>query len=229
MRESTSRKETEMRNKGMKNITSVLLAAAMAVSGLFSAGNVVNLHAEEVNPYGLHTPIERDTDGDGTKEMTRDCINFGVYPQNEITADTKLGKSKLNALKKLSESQWIPLDNPAKSDETISYYVGGTGKKYLRMTKKDATYSLDNSDNFYHWDGEETYHYYEYEPMKWRVLSIDTKKNTAVIVADKGMDTQCFHPTKNITYVNGQPKDSNRWKYSTIRSFLNGYDYSVNT
>ena len=131
-----------MRNKGMKNITSVLLAAAMAVSGLFSAGNVVNLHAEEVNPYGLHTPIERDTDGDGTKEMTWDCIIFGVYPQNEITADTKLGKSKLNALKKLSESQWIPLDNPAKSDETISYYVGGTGKKYLRMTKKDATYSL---------------------------------------------------------------------------------------
>ena len=81
-----------MRKKIVKNLPSVLLAAAITVSGMFSVGTTMNVYAGEINPYGLHTPTERDTDSDGTKEMTWDCITFGVYPQSEessrVTVDS---------------------------------------------------------------------------------------------------------------------------------------------
>lgn len=224
-----------MKTRFMKTVSSVVMAAAMSATAVLGGipleagqnlGLVLNVEAAENKDSALASAKEKDVDADGVKEMTWNCVYFGEYPQSEIT-----NSKKIALLNNIPESQWIALDNPATSEAgTMAYYVAGSGTKYLRMKMNDATYAVSGEENFYDWsEDEESYHYFQYEPVKWRVLSVNEDGTDAYLLADKSLDTQQFHPTKKITYVNGQPKDSNRWKYSTLRSFLNGYNSKSNT
>lgn len=224
-----------MKNKYMKTFSSVVMAAAMSVTAVLGGipleaaqnlGFVLDVEAAGNKDSALTSATEKDVDADGVKEMVWNCVSFGEYPQSEITNSRKIA-----LLKNIPENQWISLVNPATGEDgTMAYYVAGSGTKYLRMKMKDATYAVSGEENFYDWaEDEESYHYFQYEPVKWRVLSVNADGTDAYLLADKSLDTQQFHPTKKITYVNGQPKDSNRWKYSTLRSFLNGYGSDSNT
>ena len=224
-----------MKTKLVKNFSCIVMATAMTVTGMLGGlpinvaqkmGAVVEAEAASDKDTALAQAEKRDVDADGADEMVWNCIYFGEYPQNEIT-----NVKKIALLKNIAESEWASLENPAKGEAgTMAYYVAASGKKYLRMKMKDATYAVSGDANFYDWaEDEESYHYFEYQPIKWRVLSVNEDGTDALLLADKSLDTQQFHPTKKIAYVNGLPKDSNRWKYSTIRSFLNGYGSDSNT
>lgn len=168
--------------------------------------------------YNLSLPTERDTDQDGTMEMTWDCVYYGSYPQSEIT-----NNRILNAIRKVKETDWVKFDIPDKPYSTLSYYTGGTGQKYLRMKKSDALYVSNDTNRFYDWGDDEEYHYFLYEPIKWRVLDIGEDGKNATLIADKGIDTVQFHPTIQLSIVQGHRKEANLWKHSTVRSYLNGY------
>lgn len=224
-----------MKTRYMKTVSSIIMAAAMSVTAVLGGiplaaaqnlGLVMSVQAADNKDSALASAAEKDVDADGVKEMVWNCVYFGEYPQSEI-----INSKKIALLKKVPESQWIALENPANAEEgTMAYYIAASGKKYLRMKMKDATYAVSGEENFYDWaEDEESYHYFQYDPIKWRVLSVNEDGTDAYLIADKSLDTQQFHPTKKITYVNGQPKDSNRWKYSTLRSFLNGYGSESNT
>lgn len=85
------------------------------------------------------------------------------------------------------------------------------------MKGKDATYSTSSSSPYYNWNNDyNTYHYFKYEPIKWRVLSVDG--TDALLLADVALDDQRY----NLNYK------SVTWATSSIRSWLNGYGASAN-
>ena len=146
--------------------------------------------------------IEEDTTMTAGQKVTWDCVYFGSYPQSEITS--KDG-SVYNKLK--NATSW---DN---NDTTID------GVKYRRLKGEDATqhaYS-GGSEQYYDWnDDYTTYHYFKYEPIKWRVLNKDN--NDVFLLSDIALDDQRYNE-KWATIT---------WEKSSMRSWINGYKASEN-
>ena len=92
-----------------------------------------------------------------------------------------------------------------------------SGDKYRRMKKSDATFEISGYDYYYNWKDSSSYHYFKYEPIKWRVL--DVNGTDAFLLADRALDDQRY----NIAYADIT------WEKSTMRSWLNGYSSSENT
>ena len=131
--------------------------------------------------------IEEDTTMTAGQKVTWDCIYFGSYPQSEITS--KDG-SVYNKLK--NATSW---DN---NDTTID------GVKYRRLKGEDATqhaYSGD-SEQYYDWnDDYTTYHYFKYEPIKWRVLNKDN--NDVFLLSDIALDDQRYNMRLQANMISG--------------------------
>lgn len=154
----------------------------------------------------LHNPkIKKDSSMRSGQKVTWDCVWFGSYPQTEITSSKDL--AIYTSLATASESQWT------KNNDII---INGT--KYRRLRGKDATlYNSNNGEDYYNWnDDDTTYHYFKYEPIKWRILKVND--NSAFLLADIALDNQLYNT--NWTDVT--------WKTSSIRSWLNGYGSSFN-
>lgn len=131
--------------------------------------------------------IEEDTTMTAGQKVTWDCIYFGSYPQSEITS--KDG-SVYNKLK--NATSW---DN---NDTTID------GVKYRRLKGEDATqhaYS-GSSEQYYDWnDDYTTYHYFKYEPIKWRVLNKDN--NDVFLLSDIALDDQRYNMRLQANMISG--------------------------
>lgn len=146
--------------------------------------------------------IEEDTTMTAGQKVTWDCIYFGSYPQSEITS--KDG-SVYNKLK--NATSW---DN---NDTTID------GVKYRRLKGEDETQHVysGGSEQYYDWnDDYTTYHYFKYEPIKWRVLNKDN--NDVFLLSDIALDDQRYNE-KWATIT---------WEKSSMRSWINGYKASEN-
>lgn len=147
----------------------------------------------------LHAPrIKANSGMDAKQKVIWDCVWFGSYPQSEVTDSDPIYSSLQNA------NGW-----DARNDLMLD------GNHYRRMKKGDATYS-DSSGSYYNWPDADTYHYFKYEPVKWRVLKIED--NQALLLSDAALDAQQYHTAEADT----------TWEASTIRSWLNGYDSSYN-
>ena len=145
--------------------------------------------------------IVKDSSMDAGQRVTWDCVWFGSYPQSEVT---EKDGNIYNILK-----------NATGWDSNNDITIGNT--KYRRLKGGDATYSTSFSSGYYNWNNDyNTYHYFKYEPIKWRVLSVDG--NDALLLADVALDDQKY----NLNYK------SVTWATSSIRSWLNGYSASVN-
>ncbi len=122
-------------------------------------------------------------------DYTKWCyVYYGSYPQSEVTDESIIDDIDYE----------LSMAGRKKGDITVS------GKKYRKIDRSDVT---DASK----W-GTNTYRYFVFEPIKWRVISLD--KESVLLMADKGLDCQPF----NITKANID------WSNSTVRSWLNGYD-----
>ena len=144
--------------------------------------------------------IVKDSSMDAGQRVTWDCVWFGSYPQSEVT---EKDGDIYNTLK-----------NATGWDGNNDIKIGNT--KYRRLKGEDATYH-SSSSNCYNWNHTyTTYHYFKYEPINWRVLSVDG--NDALLFADVALDDQKY----NLNYK------SVTWETSSIRSWLNGYGVSAN-
>lgn len=103
----------------------------------------------------------------------------------------------------------------AAYDSNGDTMIGGI--KYRRLQKEDAIYSISGDKYYYSWKDSITYHYFRYDPIKWRVLNAEG--STAFLLADQVLDNQTYNLeyTKDVT-----------WETSTIRSWLNEYEASGN-
>lgn len=164
-----------------------------------------------VPAYSFGAYADTPQEGTITGTVTR-YIYFGSYPQTEIvskasqsgvynrewaTTDDYIVNSDLYI-----DLEWAKWD--ANGDVTID------GAKYHRIEKYDATDSEHNfPSDYYKWSDSTTYHYFKYEPIKWRILEKDD--DDAFLLADIALDDQKYNSKdKSVT-----------WETCTLRNWLN--------
>ena len=183
-------------------ILSVAMLAGFCPQGVSLADIPITLPKVNAAENISNPRIVKDSSMDAGQKVTWDCVYFGSYPQSEVTS--KDG-SIYNALK-----------NATGWDENNDITIGGT--KYRRLKGEDATsYVTSDSSSYYNWnDSYKTYHYFKYQPIKWRVLN--RNGNDALLLADIALDDQEYNTNdEDVT-----------WESSSMRSWLNGYGASVN-
>ena len=184
-------------------ILSVAMLAGFCPQGVSLADIPVTLPKVNAAENISNPRIVKDSSMEAGQKVTWDCVYFGSYPQSEITS--KDG-SIYNALK-----------NATGWDENNDITIGRT--KYRRLKGEDATHYSSNEEGQYNWNGNyKTYHYFKYEPIKWRVLN--RNGNDAFLLADVALDDQKYNTNYEDVDVT--------WETSSMRSWLNGYGASVN-
>ena len=146
----------------------------------------------------------------GTKdnEVTWSCIEFGAYPANEVVSGqfdavdgyaVREGDVIRDAAlyEKLEKATWT-------DDETML-----DGRRYRRLNGAGAVTATTDREQHYRWADTEAWHYFEYAPMKWRVLRVEG--SVALLLADRMPDVCPF---------NSEAVDV-CWEQSGLRSWLN--------
>lgn len=199
-----------------------ILTLCITLELLFMGYGEVVTKAEETE-LNLHTLSNPRYDADGN--VTWDCVWFGSYPQTEIVSAED--SDQLAVMEKMSVNFEIEYETvSAASYQQIisaSYNSNGdatvNGVKYRRMKKGEAAWIDEDGGHVgghYQWTDNTSYHYFRYEPIKWRVLS--TEENDAFLLSDMGLDNRCY----NEVYAGVT------WETCTIRSWLNGYSATAN-
>ncbi len=155
-------------------------------------------------------------DSDGV--VTWDCVYFGNYPQAEIVASidsyTAIETDYLKEHDLIEDANlYEQLATSTGWDENGDIIIGNS--KYRRILMTDATRAVTNYSDSYNWEDDATYHYFIYEPIKWRVLEVADDK--ALLLSDITIDDQKYIFSSSVM-----------WETTSIRSWLNGYDASSN-
>ena len=218
----------QRRNGGLKtNIWKRTLAGilltALTVTALPSMALSTPTRAEAASAILKNPRIVKDDSMDSGQKVTWDCIWFGSYPQREIVEDADtyaaIDESYYNPQTDIIEdaSLFQKLENTSGwNDNEIIL----DGEKYRRMKKGDALCSSVKERNFYHWNDSISWHYFKYEPIKWRVLNV--KGNSAFIETDVAIDDQEY------SAYGSNSAECFTWNMSNIRSWLNGYSTEQN-
>ena len=205
-------------------VLSVTMLAGLCPQGVSFFGMSLTLPKVQAAQHTLSNPrIVKDSSMEAGQKVTWDCVYFGSYPQTEIvesgseeeTALKGMNRYYVTKYQSVSSNVFAAIEN-ASYDANGDATVGGT--KYRRMKAGDATYyyTSGRDDNYYNWKDISTYHYFKYEPIKWRVLN--RKGNDALLLADVALDDQKYNTNRaDVT-----------WETSSMRSWLNGYGASVN-
>ncbi len=158
----------------------------------------------------IREPVTEPDDSLSTGLLTRwTCVTFGAYPQTEIVAAPSdavdayaVGDGDFlvdpDLYDRLAHTAW-------EADETE---IDGT--RYRRISRdQTVTWGTDRAGH-YRW-GDEAWHYFRYDPIRWRVIGVEEGK--VCLMADRLLDCQPFHAQDGPV----------SWGTSTVRSWLNGY------
>ena len=180
-------------------------------------------------------PMTLITSSAQTTVKVGDIVEFGSYPQSEVT-DSSL-KSKLTSLAGAA-NYWT----------SYGYYSGSgswsdgkmTAKDYMKYT--DVTYNGqkyrgvyfteyrpyctgDTSSSTYQYDNgysTSTQYWFRFDPIKWRVLD----PSTGLVMAETILDSQAYNNfllESGSEYYGDASKTyyANNWEHSSIRKWLN--------
>lgn len=193
----------------------VLLAVIMLLAGIGTTQDTV---------FAKTTAAAPKVDKEGNVKYT--YVYYGSYPQREIVL--KSNKTQIAALKarNISSNQYKTVSRKTWSKIVHAKYNANgdatvNGVKYRRMKMTDATQAQSDTWELYKWTDSETYHYFQYDPIKWRVLQI--AKGKALLLSEYALDDEKFNDTGTEALM-----WNIKWKNSTIRSWLNGYSASAN-
>ena len=211
-----------MKNKfvTLKRGIVAILTAALVLSPLPTAMMKRAAEKAEATDATLQNPYIVPDDGmKAGKKVTWDCVYFGSYPQAEVIPSGVEYTALDASLRRegdviVSDSVHATLQSASSWDENNDIILDGV--KYRRMKEEDATAALSDLSTWYNWSGSTDYHYFKYEPIKWRVLCTDG--NQALLLSDMALDDQEYH----------KEYESVTWKTSTVRSWLNGYEAASN-
>ncbi len=194
-----------------------MLSAVLTVTALPLASLAVPQKEVKAASVTLQNPrIVKDGSMQAGQKVTWDCIWFGSYPQREVVADA----AGYDAIYKDYYNPQTDIIEDAALFQKLESASGWSdnellldGNKYRRMKQEDAIYSSSDSAEAcsYRWKDNTSWHYFRYEPIKWRVLS--TAGDQAFLQADLALDDQKYN--NNYTSVT--------WESSSMRSWLNGY------
>ena len=206
-----------MKNKFavLKHGMAAMLAAAVAVTAFPPV--LTGTAAEEVRLFNPR--ITPDSDMQSGRKVTWDCIWFGSYPQAEVIPENIEYTALDSAVRRAgdviaSDSIYSALENVSGWDDRGDITLNG--EKYRRITKDSSDSGTGQDSAYYCWDSSTDYHYFKYEPVKWRVLHTDGDQ--ALLLSDIALDNLPYNPGQ--AYVT--------WETSAVRSWLNGYGAESN-
>lgn len=156
----------------------------------------------------VHNPlIENDISMESGQKVTWDCVWFGSYPQTEIVEtddyDTLPKEILLEGDYEVDAAAFKALEEAEGWSDDGDIELNGT--RYRRTNSTEKIYG-----DQYNWDPEDkSYHYFRYDPIKWRVLEVDG--DTALIMSDKVLDSKVYT----------ESDEDSSWEASFMRSFLN--------
>lgn len=220
-RQRKGRKKEIMREMAFRKIRKLGIIGILFMVGmvLFLQGAFAGEKQELQNPK-----VISDESMIAGQNTTWDTVYYGYYPQTEIVGATDQCGIKTRLWKSEKDYSLEP-EVYAKLEKAKYTAQGDTvldGIKYRRMKAGDRTYVSINSEinNHYLWTSGIKYHYFRYEPIRWRVLTVqDTSKGKrALLLADKILDDRKYNETEGGT----------TWEKSTLRSWLNGYGAQAN-
>lgn len=219
--------------KSVKGCTAIFLSTILTTI-LFPMGSLNDMEITGENALvstvqaaeTLSNPrIVEDSTMEAGQTVTWDCVYFGSYPQTEVV---ETGSEEEAALEKMNRGMSnngvnYRVDYESVSSSAFTQIEAATfdengdttvnGVKYRRLKGGESTASGNGSYDFV---DDTSYHYFKYEPVKWRVLSVDDRQ--ALLLSDEALDCQLYHVNRgDIT-----------WEGSTIRSWLNGYGIENN-
>lgn len=151
-------------------------------------------------------------------------VYYGMYPQREVVYKgdsaqiSALASRNVQSYKKVSRKTWNKI---VKAKYSVSGDAKVDGVRYRRIKMTDATQAQSDTPELYRWLDSSSYHYFIYEPVKWKVLEIS--KGKALLLSDQALDDEKYNDTKAAALM-----WNIRWKNSTMRSWLNGYTGSQN-
>lgn len=146
-------------------------------------------------------------------------IEFGMYPQTELVlagsgveaAITEIAGERHLTYESVNQEAYSILENAdydANDDATVT--INGETIRVRRLCRNTAEWHTYTPTSYpYEVDYREIWHYFKYEPIKWRVLSEDKKEY--LLMCDFIIDNYTSEFTDN-TYD---------WAHSTIRQRLN--------
>jgi hypothetical protein len=197
--------------KSFRKLVSLVCVSALAVSMLTTY--CTDVKAAAVSGHELKNPVKEDSNTEW------DCVWFGSYPQAEVVPSGMYTAIDNDLLQDgdviVSEELYDKLNKAKDMDWNENGDINLDGTYYRRIKKSDATSSTVISSGplgkvltAYQWDSDSEYHYFKYEPIKWRVLNITG--DDALLLADQGLDNPA--ESKKISY----------WNRSEVRTWLNG-------
>lgn len=222
----------QRRNGGLKtNIWKRTLAGilltTLTVTALPSMALLTSVKAKAASVTLYNPRIEKDDSMDSGQKVTWDCIWFGSYPQREIVEDADtyaaIDESYYNSQTDVIEdaSLFQKLENTSGwNDNEIIL----DGEKYRRMKKGDALYTSYDAEtkdrHCYNWEDNVSWHYFKYEPIKWRVLNAN--RSQVLLQADQILDNQQYNRDWDREWI------AVTWETCSMRSWLNGYGAEQN-
>ena len=208
-----------MKKTKRKRILAGILSAVLTVTAVPLVSMSTTQKEVKAASTTLQNPrIEKDDNMDSGQKVTWDCIWFGSYPQREVVANSSsysaIDKSYYNPQTDVIEDMSL-YRKLVISTNWVNNEITLNGNKYRRVQESDAEYT-SISTNYYRWSGSSKWHYFKYEPIKWRVLNTDSDQ--AFIQTDLALDVKGHdRGYANVT-----------WEASSIRSWLNGYKAEKN-
>ena len=207
--------------KSRKSRKKSLLAWSLIVSmviGLFSDFEYSEMKEVEAAKALENPRIVEDASMNSGQKVTWDCVWFGSYPQAEVVDSVEdYIAIKSEVLQDGDIIEDSSLYNKLKSceqwDENGDVVING--ERYHRIKQSDATNGFTDaaeSGSRYIWSDDISYHYFKYEPIKWRILKVDS--NQMFLLADIVLDCQCY-------LSHDDSGSSGIWKDSLLRTWLN--------
>jgi len=164
----------------------------------------------------LKEPVVEKDDSVSTGQVTSwSCITFGTYPQTEIIPASSHAVDEYAVQKDdfvVNPDLYAGLQQADWNDDETEI----DGIRYRRLSRDAAVSSSEESAGHYRWGQDDEWHYFRYDPVKWRVLEV--RDGTALLLSDMAVDCEPFQT---------ELKDIS-WEDCTLRSYLNGYGTDEN-
>lgn len=215
-------------------------------SGYKTISRNVDVSEDTVKFYLKLKKAGEPSDGTGSNdsvfkgtEATGTVINFGSYPQSEVTDSATLKKLDKEPKQWESYEYYSGTGNEVDGNMEPSDYMKYAdiklgGEKYRAVTfseyRPECTGYTHSDGTFQDDKGYFTnnVYYFKYEPLKWRVLDA----STGLVVCDSAIDSQAYN--NYIIYSSdeyygdsGKNHYASNWEYSSLRKWLNNDFYNT--
>ena len=218
--EHVLRKEMKKKNRMLSRIfrkeTLPVMLSLVLMTGSTTSAAAAAEEAYDPVPDYIHLPVvEENSQTPSGLCTTWSCVYFGSYPFAEVADeawdavdDYALQEGDLirddDLFARLEAAEW---DN----DTAVL-----DGNEYIRVGRDSAPAGGEIREQHYKWAEDRPWHYFQIQPIRWRVLDIQEDK--ALLVCDRMPDSVPFHTADEAV----------TWSESILRSWLNGLGAEMN-